>query len=91
MAIRGSKSSSRPVYISAYRRNTSNLTYDAVTFKHTICDVDMETGTTSFIQTDTIHTILIGKGWKTHIKEGKPAGAYISKGYTKFAFKVSTH
>ena len=55
-----------------------------------MCDVDAKTGTASLVQTDTIHTILIGQGWQTHIKAGKPAGAYISKGFTKFAFKVST-
>lgn len=83
-------SSSRPVYVSAYRRgNTSALTYDAVPFKRTICDIDAKTGTVSLIQSDSIHTMLIGKGWQTHIKAGQPAGAYISKGLTKFAFKVS--
>ena len=86
-------SSLRPVYVSAYRCNlngASTLTYDAVPFKRTTCDIDAKTGTVSLIQSDTVHTMLIGKGWQTHTKEGKPAGAYISKGYTKFAFKVST-
>ena len=83
-------SSSRPAYVSTYRRNVSTLTYDAVPFKRTMCDIDAKTGTVSLIQSDSVHTMLIGKGWQTHIKEGKPAGAYISKGYTKFAFKVST-
>jgi hypothetical protein len=86
-------SSSRPAYVSAYRRSASaasTLTYDAVPFKRTICDIDAKTGTVSLIQSDSVHTMLVGKGWQTHIKEGKPAGAYISKGCTKFAFKVST-
>lgn len=78
------------MYVSAYRRNTPTLTYDAVPFKRITCDVDPKTGTTSLIQSDTVHTILIGQGWQNHIKAGKPAGAYISKGFTKFAFKVST-
>jgi hypothetical protein len=56
-----------------------------------MCIVDVKMGTASLIQTDTIHTILIGQVWQTHIKAGKPAGAYISKGFTKFAFKISTH
>lgn len=83
-------SSSRPVYVSAYRRGTSTLTYDAVPFKRTICDIDANTGTVSLIQSDSVHIMLIGKGWQTHIKAGQPAGAYISKGSTKFAIKVST-
>ena len=85
-----SSSRSMPAYVSTYRRNTSTLTYNAVPFQQTVCDIDAETGTASLIQTNTIHAILIGKGWQTHIEGGKPAGAYISKGFTKFAFKVST-
>jgi hypothetical protein len=83
-------SSSRPVYVSTYCHNTPTPTYDAVPFKHIMCDVDPNMGTTSLIQSDTVHTILIGQGWQMHIKAGKPAYAYISKGFTKFAFKVST-
>ena len=49
-----SSSQSMPAYVSAYRHNTSTLTYDAVPFQQTMCNIDAETGTASLVQTNTI-------------------------------------
>ena len=76
-------------YQSAYRRNTPTITYDSYQFIQTICEVDSESGECRFIKGSLPITILIGQGWQKHIKGGKAQGAYISKGFTKFAFRVS--
>ncbi|KAF9456117.1 kinase-like domain-containing protein [Collybia nuda] len=51
-----------------------------------ICNVD-SFGIASFIENNTTHTVLIGKNWQAHVKSGKPTGSYISKGFSKHAFK----
>jgi len=79
-------STTRP-YTSAFRPNVPTLTYDAFQFRQTVCEVDA-CGTIRLIKSDDSKTILIGQGWQAHAKGSKPAGAYISKGFTKFAFKV---
>ena len=81
-------SSIRPQYVSAYRRDTPTITYDTYQFTQTTCETN-ESGTPCFVQSGDIKTILIGQGWYSHVKGGKPAGAYLSKGFTKFAFRVS--
>ena len=81
-------SSPRPVYISTYRRNAPAITYDSFQFTWMTCDVD-QTGVVCLIQADTAETILIGEDWQSHIKVAKPSGAYLSKGFMKYAFKVS--
>jgi hypothetical protein len=54
----------------------------------TICEVDQQSGELHFIGNKVPMSILIGKGWQSHVKGGKPSGAYLSKGFTKYAFRV---
>ena len=63
------------------------ITYDAYQFLLTTCDVSMS-GAPCFIRSNTSKTILIGQDWQSHVKGGKRVGAYLSKGFTKVAFKV---
>ena len=77
-------SSTNSTYTSAYRRNTPMLTYDAHPFIQTICEVDQQSGELHFIGKKEPMSILIGKGWQSLVKGGKPSGAYLSKGFTKY-------
>ena len=80
--------SANSMYTSAYHQNTPTLTYNAHPFIQTICEVDQQSGELHFISSKDPMSILIGKGWQSHIKGGKPSGTYLSKGFTKFAFRV---
>jgi len=57
----------------------------------TICKVDQQSGEVHFISGKVPMSILIGKGWQSHIKGGKPIDVYLSKGFTKFAFQVRSY
>lgn len=65
------------------------LTYDAHPFIQTICEVDQLSGELHFIGSTEPRSVLIGKGWQSQVKGGKSSGAYLSKGFTKYAFRVS--
>ena len=80
-------SSTRPQYVSAYRRNVPTVTYDTFQFEQITCEVNAS-GTASLIVGD-IKTVLIGRNWQSQMTSGKPAGAYLSKGMTKYVFRVS--
>jgi hypothetical protein len=73
--------------MSAYRCNAPAITYDSFQFTWITCDVD-QTGVVCLIQADTPEMILICQDWQSHIKAGKPNGAYLSKGFMEYAFKV---
>ena len=79
------------MYTSAYRRNAPTLTYDAHPFIQIICEVDQQSGELHFIGSKDPMSILIGKGWQSLVKGGKPSGAYLSKGFTKYAFRVRSY
>ena len=68
-------STTNATYTSAYRRNTPTLTYDAHPFIQTICKVDRQSGELHFIGSKETMSVLIGKGWQSHVKGGKPSGA----------------
>ncbi|KAF9461876.1 hypothetical protein BDZ94DRAFT_1310227 [Collybia nuda] len=88
VTISRTRSAARIPYRSSYRREIGpSLTYDAYDFTQTLCNVDPISGVVSLVQSNSIKSILVGQGWQSHIKEGKPAGAYISKGFSKYAFK----
>jgi hypothetical protein len=56
-----------------------------------ICEVDQQSGEVHFVSGKVPMSILIGKGWQSHVKGGKPSGAYLSKGFTKYAFQVRSY
>ncbi|KAH9991685.1 hypothetical protein BJV77DRAFT_513913 [Russula vinacea] len=78
--------SSRPQYISAYRRDVPTITYTSYQILQTKCETNAS-GVACFVQSGDAKTILIGQNWQSHVKGGKPAGAYLSKGFTKYAFR----
>jgi hypothetical protein len=55
----------------------------------TTCETNAS-GVAFFVESGDTKTILIGQNWQSHVKGGKPAGAYLSKGFTKYAFRVSS-
>jgi hypothetical protein len=63
------------------------LTFDSFEFKRTYCIVG-DSGDVTAVQHPNLETVLIGNNWQQHVKNGKPAGAYIGKGYSKYAFRV---
>ena len=67
------------------------LTYDAHPFMQSICEVDQQSGEVHFVSGKVSMSILIRKGWQSHVKGGKPSGAYLSKGFTKYAFQVRSY
>jgi hypothetical protein len=64
------------------------LTFDSHTFKRTFCTVD-ERGEITLVEKSDSETILIAQGWMKFINGTTPSGGYLSKGYSKYAFRVS--
>ena len=76
-------------YQSAYRPQVSSahIEYEAFEFVQQDCLVDMD-GNISLVKHNKMESILVAKHWQKYISGGVPKGGYISKGLSKFAFKV---
>jgi hypothetical protein len=71
------------------------LTFDSYQFMQTFCTVNGEGGI-MLIEKSESETILVAKGWQKFARSGEPIEAgvstqgYLSQGYLKFAFRVSS-
>ena len=63
------------------------LMYDSYQFKKTTFKV-YEDGDTVRMPGEVVETILVAKDWQRYKDGGSARGGYISKGWSKYAFRV---
>ena len=68
-------------------QSVSPLTFDSFEFKRTYCIIS-DSGDVTTIQHPDLETMLIGNNWQQYAKDDKPTGAYIGKGFSKYAIQV---
>jgi hypothetical protein len=64
------------------------LTFDSYSFIRTFCTVDVQGGIT-LVKKSELEIILVAKGWQEYAQGDVPTKGYLSKGYSKCAFRVS--
>ena len=90
--VRKATSAPTSKYQSAYRprrniENSQGLQYESFKFFRIEYEVE-EDGTIYTRQKEVAETIEIANGWQKHKNGGKPMEGYISKGLSKFVFRV---